>query len=319
MVMVAVFDVADFLHPQDLSARQQLERIPLLQPTMKKYLSAVTDRTFRQILLSSALRLGPRQLPDIYGMLPPICEAFGIVEPELYITRGQPNARAVGHSRTAILIYNQLLEDLAEDEINAVLAHECGHIVAEHILYRQMAHEMVMGGASAEGFGSPTFKVDAESPTSQIQTALFNWYRKSELTADRAAVAYLGTAEPMQRALFHIIGLPKWVPVDISHVAFFEQAAELDQITESSRWDRFLARDLQSGLTHPITATRMRELESWAQSDRFRQLLGIAGVDHPEKRLTCARCGRQPANGQRFCQNCGTSLLPSAADEAGKE
>jgi hypothetical protein len=68
------------LHPLDLSARQQLEAIPLLQPTVKKFLSTVTDRKVRQVLLSSALRLGPKQLPEIYRLLPPICDGCGSSE-----------------------------------------------------------------------------------------------------------------------------------------------------------------------------------------------------------------------------------------------
>ena len=96
-----VFDVTDFLHPLDLSARQQLERIPLLQPTVKKYLGSVSDPRTRQWLLASAVRLGPKQLPHIYRMLPPICDAFGIPEPELYLMRGEANAVTYGHSRTS--------------------------------------------------------------------------------------------------------------------------------------------------------------------------------------------------------------------------
>jgi hypothetical protein len=141
--VAASFGTSDFLHPLDRSARQQLEAIPLLAPTVKKYLTAAADRKPRQVLLSGALRLGPRQLPDIYRMLPPICAAFGIPEPELYLMRGDANARTVGHDRPAIVIYNRLLEDLADDEVEAMLAHECGHILASHALYRQMAQALI--------------------------------------------------------------------------------------------------------------------------------------------------------------------------------
>jgi Zn-dependent protease with chaperone function len=134
--LTASFGVADFMHPLDRSARQQLEVIPLLAPMVKKYLATVASRKPRQGLLAGALRLGPGQLPVIYRMLPPICAAFGIPEPELYLTRGDANARTVGHDRIAIVIYNRLLEDLAPDEVEAILAHECGHIAAGHILYR---------------------------------------------------------------------------------------------------------------------------------------------------------------------------------------
>jgi Zn-dependent protease with chaperone function len=318
-IMATVFHVTDFLHPLDLSARQQLEAIPLLQPTVKKYLSTVTDRRVRQALLSCALRLGPKLLPEIYRLLPPICDAFGIAEPELYLTRGEANAMAVGHTRTAIVIYNQLLEDLAEDEIEAVLAHECGHIMAEHILYRQMAQAMVRAGASVGALGTPLFKIVTGLASAQIQTALINWYRKSELTADRAAVAYLGDPEPMQRALFHIIGVPKWLPGDISYSAFLEQAAEFDQSIEASKLDRYFARGLESGSTHPMPTVRIRELTVWAESGAFRQLLQIAEAGHMRDRVGCAQCGLKLAPDWRFCHRCGEPVPPTALDQTGAE
>ncbi|HEV2451665.1 MAG TPA: M48 family metallopeptidase [Streptosporangiaceae bacterium] len=318
--MTAVFDVTDFLHPLDMSARQQLERIPLLQATVKKYLSVVTDRKVRQALLASALRLGPKQLPEIYRLLPPICEAFGIAEPELYLTRGgEANAMTVGHTRTAIVIYNQLLEDLAEDEIQAVLAHECGHILAEHILYRQMANAMLRAGATAGGLGTPVFKAVAGLATGQIQAALIDWYRKSELTADRAAVAYFRDPEPMQRALFHILGVPKWWPGEVSYSAFLEQAAEFDQVTEASRWDRYLARTLESGSTHPIPAVRIRELTVWAESPAFKQLAGIAKTGGMAERVGCGKCGQELDPGWHFCLRCGEPVQQAAADYTGEQ
>jgi Zn-dependent protease with chaperone function len=269
--LTASFGVADFMHPLDRAARQQLEVIPLLQPTAKKYLTAAAERKPRQALLSSALRLGPRQLPEIYRKLPPICAAFGISEPELYLMRGDANARAVEHDRTAIVIYNRLLEDLAEDEVEAVLAHECGHISAGHVPYRQMAQALIR----AAGPGGPGRSLLTEVPglaSAQIQAALFNWYRKSELTADRAAVAYLGDVGPMQRALFRAMGVPKWLPEEVSYAAYLEQVAELDQISEAGRWDRVLAPDSENGSGHPAAAIRIRELTTWADSDAFRQL-----------------------------------------------
>jgi Zn-dependent protease with chaperone function len=265
------FGISDFLHPLDRSARQQLEVIPLLQPTVRKYLTAAASRKPRQVLLSGALRLGPRQLPDIYRMLPPICAAFGIPEPELYLMRGDANARTVGHDRPAIVIYNRLLEDLADDEVQAMLAHECGHILAAHVLYRQMAQALIRAAPP----GGPGRSLLAEVPglgSAQVQAALFSWYRKSELTADRAAVAYLGGAGPMQRALFRVLGVPKWLPGEVDYAAYLEQVAELDQISEAGRWDRALAPDLENGSGHPVAALRIRELTAWADSDAFRRL-----------------------------------------------
>jgi Zn-dependent protease with chaperone function len=258
----AHFSISDVQHPLDLSSRQQLEVIPLLQPTVRKYLTATAGRKPRQALLSGALRLGPRQLPEIYGLLPPVCAAFGIPEPELYLMRGDANARTVGHDRAAIVIYNRLLEDLAGDEVEAVLAHECGHILAGHVLYRQMAQAAMRTPAS--GAGRSLFSEVPGLAATQIQAALFNWYRRSELTADRAAAAYLGSAEPMQRAMLRILGVPKWLPGDVSPDAVLEQAAELDEISGPGRWDRSFVPDLDNATGHPMAPLRFRELSSWA-------------------------------------------------------
>jgi Zn-dependent protease with chaperone function len=301
--MAAIFSVNDFLHPLDLSARGHLEGIPLLQSATKKYLSAVQDRRLRQYLLCSAVRLGPTQLADVYRVLPPICDAFGIPEPELYLTTGEANAYTIGHTRPAIVISNLLLESLADDEIQAVLAHECGHILAEHTLYRQMAQAMLaFGQAGAAGMGIGSAAVQIAS--SQIRNALMNWYRKSELTADRAAVAYLRGPEPMQRALFHLMGVPKWMPVEISFDAFIQQAAEFDELAES-KWDRLLARGVESANTHPAPALRIKELGDWAKSAAFGQLLAIAESGHLDRRAGCAQCGLELAADWLFCQRCG--------------
>jgi Zn-dependent protease with chaperone function len=307
--MATVFHINDFLHPLDLAARQQLEGIPLLQTAVKKYQSLVTDRRERQWLLSNGVRLGPRQLPTIYRLLPPICDAFGIEQPELYLMRGAANAVALGgNSYTAVIIYNELLEDLAEDEIQAVLAHECGHILASHMLYRQMALALLGVGDKA-GIAGPIAGMIANIASVALQKAMINWYRKSELTADRAAAAFMGDPEPMQRALFRILGVPKWMPGDISYAEFAKQAEEFDVVSTASKWDRYLARDLETGSTHPIPTIRVRELITWAQSESYRQLLGIAQQERSSDRRGCGTCGQLMSSDWRFCQRCGNPVL----------
>lgn len=307
--MAAIFTASDFLHPLDFSARQRLEAIPKIRQVTEKYMEFVTDRRQRQFLLSHSIRLGPRQCPQIYRLLPPICDAFGIPEPELYLSPGSPNAETRGHSKTFIIIFNQLLEDLAEDEIQAVLAHECGHIIAEHVLYRQMA-SMLFGASDLAVPLNPAQQVLTVLVKSGLQTALYDWYRKSELTADRAAAVFMGTPEPMQRALFHIIGVPKWMPGEFSYSEFASQAQEFDEITvEASKWDRYLSRRLETDSTHPFPALRMRELITWSESEAYHQLLGIATKEGMTDRSNCTACGNQLVPDWKFCQRCGSPVV----------
>lgn len=311
--MTAIFSASDFLHPLDLAARQQLESLPLLKPAVKKYLDVVADRRQRQVFLSNAVRLGPRQLPSIYRMLPPICAAFGIPEPELYLIRGDANAAAVGHTKTMIVIHNELLEDLKEEEVRAVLAHECGHILAQHVLYRQMAIAMLNLGGHAGILGA-TAGALANLGSIPLQMAMLDWYRKSELTADRAAVAYIGSPEPLQRALFRLIGVPQWMTNDVSYEEFAEQAIEFDLVTDSSKWDRYLARNLERGSTHPIPTVRIRELMVWSQTEAYRQLLSIAHQEGLQDRPMCSECGQQLESDWRFCQRCGQEIVDLRSD-----
>lgn len=310
------FNVHDLLHPQDLAARQRLESIPGLQAAAKRYRSMIADRRDRAWLLSTAIRLGPRQVPDVYKLLPPVCEAFGIDEPELYLTSGSANALTYGHSRTCIVIQNDLLLELPEDEVQAVLAHECAHIFAEHLLYRQMALALFngVGGIGSLGGRAGVFAAVLSEP---LQAALLDWFRKSELTADRAAVAFMGGPEELQRALFHLHGIPKWLPKDqISYAAFAAQADEFDDVMKEAKLDRFLLRQRDKQSTHPNPALRLREIQRWAESETLRQVLAIArdGGTAPadgDGARACRRCGRTAGADWMFCQGCGEKLLES--------
>ncbi|MBV9312590.1 MAG: M48 family metallopeptidase [Pseudonocardia sp.] len=309
---MAVFSSTDFLHPLDWSARQQLENVPMLRQATQRYMSYYGDRRHRQLLLSHAVRLGPRQLPKIYKLLPPICDAFGISEPELFVRVGPPNTETVGHSWTAIVIGNQLLEDLDEDEIQAILAHECGHILVEHVLYRQMAISLMKAGSAA----TPLKAIAAaELAKVRINAALLDWYRKSELTADRAAATFMGTPEPLQRGLLRTLGLSKWMRGQVSFEEFANQAHEFDEITtDASKWDQWIGRNLGSDVTHPAPAIRMRELMSWSSSESYQQLLTLRRQECRAGVGECSACGHPLVDAWRFCDHCGVSI-PRARHE----
>ena len=299
-----VFQANDFLHPLDLSARQQLEAVPYLEKLVQAWTAAYSEKKSRQVLLSRALRLSPRQLPEYYRLLPPICEAFDIPQPELFLMPGEPNAWTTGHSRTAIVVHSGLLENLDLDEIQAVLAHECGHIMARHVLYRQMAQSLMNLGGLAGLLGSSPARL-ASLLTTPLQLALYNWYRKSELTADRAAAAFMGRAEPMQLALFRFVGVSRLWPGTISYAEFTAQGEEYERQVQNSPVERFVALQLESTTTHPNPPARIRELTEWSQSHAFNALQDLAAAGGLREREGCLRCGHEIQQGWKFCQVCG--------------
>jgi Zn-dependent protease with chaperone function len=200
---VAVFSASDVVHPFDESAKRQLESTTGLEETVQAFLMC-GERDTLDVHLSECLRLGPHQLPEVYRLLPPICDAFGIPEPELYLAKGGVNAYTFGHVRASIIIFSELLDHLAAEEIEAVIAHECGHILLRHVLYHSMVRFLDM--APDVGSYAPGLSELLTHASTPVRNALTNWSRKSELSADRAAAAYLGSADAITRVMFRCAG-----------------------------------------------------------------------------------------------------------------
>ena len=105
------------------------------------------ERVIRGLSMANKIRLGPDQLPEIYRILPPTCQALGIDE---RVLPGDGQATRIPHqgdTRIFINVTSGLIEMLEEDELRAVVAHECGHITCRHVLYRTMAQMMLEYGA----------------------------------------------------------------------------------------------------------------------------------------------------------------------------
>jgi Zn-dependent protease with chaperone function len=258
---VAVFSADDLLHPFDESARRELESMADLPAAVRVFIRICSDREARDFPRSECQRLGPDRLPDVYQLLPPICAAFGIpepglylepdeyVEPELFVAADGMHAHAVGVGRTSIMITGELLDLLGTDERQAVFAHECGHILLSHVLYHSMsrfldaAHDL---SAYEPVPGVPRLLALATQP---LRTSLDNWSSKSELSADRAAAAYLGSADAMTRAMFRFA------------------ATTMDPAGLHSVQSPPFARP-----SDPSLAIRVREIQAWTATPGFARL-----------------------------------------------
>jgi Zn-dependent protease with chaperone function len=306
---VVTFSASDVVHPVDEAAKRHLESMSGLQAAVKAYHKVYSERLLRNAQLSECLQLGPGQLPEIYRLLPPICEAYGIPVPELYLGLGPINAFTTGHTRTSIMIYSELLDHLAPDEVEAVLAHECGHILCEHMLYHSMAQvvdlAVTVGGLADIPFASMFLNL-ASGP---LRMALMSWSRKSELSADRAAAAYLGNTEVMTRVMLRFAGIRHGSKYTHNIDLFAAQALEYEALRES-RWDRFLQWQVGQGSTHPLLAVRVRELQAWATAPAFARLAEVATAVRAVPR--CGACGNRVEPGWRHCQQCGGALTPPA-------
>lgn len=281
----------DFIHPEDAAALEALKKIPVLPTVMKSFMDLGVEQLQTGLNMASKVRLSPTQLPELYHILPPICELLDIKEPDFYLEMNPiPNAYAFGDTQTAITITSALVEMMSEDELRGVVAHECGHIACHHMLYHTLAQIL----ANATGM----FETLA-SLAAPLHYALMYWQRKSELSCDRVAAFIVGpqTATSM---LSRLAGGPKDITSKLNLVELAEQADLYDAFCKSGAWNKALQTYAVLDQDHPFTSVRVRELLKWTDTHQYKSLT-------TSKRI-CPHCHQAIDDDWRFCQHCGNKI-----------
>lgn len=289
---------SDFIHPEDAAALQQMESIPGFGTLIKKVLAVGIENLQYGVNMASTIRLSERQLPDLYRHLPPICHKLGIREPELYLKMDPiPNAWTFGDTRIYITLTSGLVDMLTDEELDSVIAHECGHILCRHVLYHTVAEWVKSGLASLVILGSLAVP---------IEYALLYWSRKSELSADRAA-AIVTSPEIVASVQARLSGGPSSITSKIDLNEWAKQADEYDRIQNSGLWNKTLQLSVIAGLDHPFAAVRVREILNWGESEQFRRIrkVSLLGAGSGKR---CPNCDSHVDDNWLFCRKCGHKL-----------
>lgn len=288
---------SEFIHPEDAAALRQLENIPGFPALVKKILALGLEQMQYGVNMASAIRLSPTQLPELYNHLPPICEKLGIAEPEFYLQMDpMPNAWTFGDTKVYITITSGLVEMMDSDELNAIIAHECGHILCRHVLYHSIAQYILSGADSLGVLGSLTIPV---------QYAILYWYRKSELSCDRCG-SVITSPEIVARSMARFAGGPKEITSKINMQEWAMQADKYDEIRNDGLWNKALQLYVTMGLDHPFNAVRVREILKWGESAQYRNLMQNLKAEKSGRR--CHKCGKPVSPDWKFCKYCGTEL-----------
>ena len=251
-------------HPADRAALDTLRAIPGFDEVVRKVAAFISERGVRQLFLANAVQVGPQQRPRLHSLLIEVCATLDWPElPELYVTESpQVNAHAIGFEHPFIVITSGALELLDDDERRFLLAHELGHIMSGHMLYRTVALVILAIGTMA------LFPVGlALLP---FQLALLEWHRKSELSTDRAALLAVQTPPVAQSTFMKLAGGPSYG--DAASVdEFMRQAAAYE--TGGDTWDKVLKIVNTAFRDHPFNTVRAGELERWRTSGSYDAIL----------------------------------------------
>lgn len=289
---------SDFIHPEDAAALRQMENVPGFAALIKKVLSIGIETLQYGVNMASNIRLSEKQMPNIYRLLPPICERMGIPEPELYLQMSPfPNAWTMGDTRIFITLTSSLVEMMNEDELKAIIAHECGHILCRHVLYHTVARWLQSGVASLGLLGAIA---------APVEYAMLYWSRKSELSADRAA-SIITSPEVVANTMARLAGGPKSITSQLNLYEWAKQADEYEKIQNAGVWNMALQLSVVAGLDHPFAAVRVREILKWGESKQYEMIKqGKFLLDAPDGK--CPSCGTAIDKEWKFCRNCGNKL-----------
>jgi len=260
-----------YVHPADAKATAALRAIPGLDTAVKKLLSVTGESVIRVLFMASAVRVTPKQCPDLYAKLQVACTTLGVDMPDLFVQQSPiVNAFTGGVTRPVIVLYSGLLERLNDEETLAVISHEVGHIHAEHVLYLTVAH-LLEALANVAITSAPVAGLVAQLLSGTMRSALLAWARRAELSCDRAALIVTQDADVIGRTMMKLCGGTFASRVDYEQ--FLVQARDFQKNYDDKALDRFWADIITSGLSHPFPVWRTSEILQWVESEQYRNLI----------------------------------------------
>ncbi len=264
-----------FRHPLDRQAEQTLRNLPGFDLIARQFVKFVYERPQLVYLMGNSIQAGPRQYANIYQIFRECVRDLDISpEPALFISQ-EPlvNAYAFGQEHPYVVLNTGLLDLLNEVEMRTVIAHELGHLKCGHTLLIQMA---IWAINTATYIGEMTFGL-GNLVGSGLIYAFYEWKRKAELSADRAALLVMDDLNPVMQSMMKLAGGSRRHGHECNLDEFIRQSEryqELDQDSLNQVYKFLLYNNISQGvfLTHPFTVERLTYLREWAVSEEYRQI-----------------------------------------------
>ena len=269
---IALPDIAavTWEHPADRAALQTLRAIPGVDEVIRKILAFFGgERGIRLFFQGNAVRVGPTQFPRLWALHIENCTTFGWEKvPELYVTQTPVfNAGAYGIDDPFIVVHSTAFELLDDDELRVLLAHELGHVMSGHSLYRTIAMIMAMISLGA-------LPMLASLVLYPVRLAFLEWSRKAELSADRAGLLGSQDVAASMRLFMKMAGganTENVRPGDLNLEPFVAQANEY--ATSNEGLDVIYKIVGTLALTHPMHTVRAGEVQRWIRDGAYNEIL----------------------------------------------
>ncbi|ASR39814.1 Zn-dependent protease [Prauserella marina] len=259
-------------HPVDRGAVATLRMAPGFAEVLKAISGFYPERGERLMALGSAIRVGPRQYPKLDRLRNECARALDIDPvPALFVARGpEANAMTLGMDEPFVIVTTGLVELLDEDGLRFAIGHEMGHVLSGHAVYRTMLFRLLKLQLSMSWMPVSALGLRA------IIAALNEWYRKAELSCDRAGL--LCAQDPSAALRTHVLLAGGVDPAEVDVLSFLQQASEYESV-DDIRNSLLKLRNVEL-LSHPLAVVRAAQLQKWGASEEYRRILG---GDYPRR------------------------------------
>jgi Zn-dependent protease with chaperone function len=265
-----------FRHPLDREAEQALRSLPGFDLLARKFLEVAVDRPQYLYHMGNSIQVGPRQYASLYQPFRDCLRDLDIYpEPALFVSQSyEVNAFTIGQEQPTIILTTALLELLGEAELRVVIAHELGHLKCGHSTLTQMA---IWAIYAASVLGQMTMGISNMLVSNALVMAFYEWKRKAELSADRAALLVADDLDQVLLTMLKVAGgSPKHLH-ELSLDEFKKQARDyqsLDADAMNQAYKFFLYNNLPQGIysSHPFPVERASYLQEWAASADYQAI-----------------------------------------------
>jgi Zn-dependent protease with chaperone function len=252
-------------HPADRGALTALRELRGFDEVLKVIAGVWNERAWRLQFLGGAIRVDHRQYPRVHRIYAEAATSLDVKElPELYVQNDRTlNAMAVGMKKPFIVVNTGMLELADDDELRCLIGHELGHVLSGHAVYRTMIIILTNFILRLAWFPIGVFVLYG------IIAALYEWWRKAELSADRAGLLACQDPAASLRLSMKLAGGGDLSEVDTT--AYLEQANEFERAGDIR--DSILKILLVAFRSHPMPVARAAEIRRWIDSGQYQRIL----------------------------------------------
>lgn len=259
-------------HPADRAALTALRKLNGFDLLLRKLSGLIGGRRIRLLLLANAVQVSERQFPRLDALLTDACEVLDLPDRPGFFVQQTPvvNAMTIGLDKPMVVLTTGLVELLDEEELRFVVGHEVGHAFSGHAVYRTMLLWLMNLTNAVAWLPGGALGIRA------LITALLEWFRKAELSSDRAGLLVGQDLDAAVRAQMKLAGGAH--VHEMNPMAFLDQAREYESGGDIG--DSILKLMLTMDTTHPFPSVRALELTRWIENGDYNRILS---GDYPRR------------------------------------